>query len=168
MSNPFQPPAGGSAPQSGFQPPAPDPQPAQPARSVQPEPFGQSAPTYTPDQDYTVEPMRSATGPWPYVIAATVASIVGVILAVVNWMSNTSTQPAWLGLAATGWVLCGIITFILLGVHTSVDTRRQTTTLYLSNTTQTLLFRLSLGAGIVGVILTAIQIALWFGKAFGA
>src|SRR5699024_7321292 len=66
-----------------------------------------------------------------------------------------------------GWVAAGIITFILLGLHIQADTRRQAAGFYISNPTQTLLYRAALGVGVIGVLITAVEIALWFGKAYG-
>lgn len=109
----------------------------------------------------------ATSGPWIFLIAALVTAVLGTGLGGIAWLTSTATESGWLALAVSGWALAGIITFILLGLHVSADTKRQTASLYISNSTQTLLYRVALGLGVIGVLITAVEIALWFGKAFG-
>lgn len=164
MSNPFAP--GGD----------PTPPPSPPPASGGGNPFG--TPTAPPSSQgwgttpevgpvTSAAPLRATSGPWPFIIAALITSVVGVGLGLAAWLTSTATEPRWLTLAVAGWVLAGIITFILAGLHISADTKRQAESLYISNPTQTLLYRAALGLGVIGVIITAVEIALWFGKAFG-
>ncbi|MDO5668768.1 MAG: hypothetical protein Q4G50_02065 [Corynebacterium sp.] len=112
-------------------------------------------------------PVRATSGPWPFIIAALITSVVGVGLGLAAWLTSTATESLWLTLAVAGWVLAGIVTFILAGLHISADTKRQAESLYISNPTQAMLYFAALGLGVVGVLITAVEIALWFGKAFG-
>lgn len=112
--------------------------------------------------------LTATSGPWGYLIAALVTAILGIVLGVAAWLGFTATETTFLTLAGLGWVCAGIATFILLGLHVMADTKRQTSGLYISNPTQKLLQYAAMGLGVIGVIITAVEIALWFGKAFGA
>ena len=111
--------------------------------------------------------LSATTGPWHFIVAAVITAVLGLCLGLAAWLGSTATESLWLPLAVAGWALSGVVTFILLGLHISADTRRQAASFYISNPTQTLLYRTALGLGVVGVIITAVEIALWFGKAFG-
>jgi len=67
-----------------------------------------------------------------------------------------------------GWVLAGIVTFILLGVHTMTDARRQAENYYIGNPAQKTVYTVATGLACVGVIITAVEIALWISKTVGA
>ncbi len=175
MSNPFAPDGGQSSPD-----PAPSPGSGEPFRSGGPNPFAAPSPApatgsqgWGTSADPTLPatpasaPPTATTGPWPFVIAAAVTAVLGVVLGLVAWLGSTATEPLWLTLSGLGWVAAGIITFILLGLHIQADTRRQAAGFYISNPTQTLLYRAALGVGVIGVLITAVEIALWFGKAYG-
>lgn len=136
---------------------------------------GFGAPGSSPSQDFNSQATSTArrssgptTGPWSFVIGAVVAAVIGVILGVVNFAVFTSTQSGWLWMSLAGWVLCGIVAFILVGLYVREDIKRQAEGFYLSNPTQKLMQWGAFAIGWIGVVITAIEIALWFGKAFGA
>lgn len=171
MSNPF-------APHGGQ--PSPDPAPTPGSRSGEQSPFAAPAPSPSPgsqgwgaapDTDLPVAlppgPTTATTGPWHFVSAAAVTAVLSIVLGLAAWLGSTATEPLWLTLSGLGWFTAGIVTFILLGLHIQADTRRQAAGLYVSNPTQTLLYRAALGVGAVGVLINAVEIALWFGKAYG-
>lgn len=104
------------------------------------------------------------TGPWPWVIAATATAVIGLILGLVAYFTATPTDGAYSALAFGGWALAGIVTFVLLGMHLMEDTRRQAAGPYIGSTGQVALYRAAAGIGLVAVIVTAIEIALWASK----
>ncbi|MDK8768018.1 hypothetical protein ACLB3A_05405 [Corynebacterium freneyi] len=104
------------------------------------------------------------SGPWPWVIAATVTAVIGLILGIVAFFTAEPTDGAYSALAFGGWALAGIVTFILLGVHLTEDTKRQASGPYIGNAGQIALYRAAAGIGLVAVIVTAIEIALWASK----
>lgn len=195
MSNPFGPDSGsdssrrtppehnrsrspegaGNSPWPGFQPEQPTGSPFTPATTPS-APFTPSspgaqlgtAPSPTSGTSRPAAVLTATSGPWGYLIAALVTAILGIVLGVVAWLGFTATETTFLTLAGLGWVCAGIATFILLGLHVMADTKRQTSGLYISNPTQKLLQYAAMGLGVIGVIITAVEIALWFGKAFGA
>lgn len=107
------------------------------------------------------------TGPWPWVIAATATAVIGLILGIVAWVALSPTDGAYTALAFGGWALAGIVTFVLLGVHLTEDTRRQAAGPYIGNSMQSALYRVAAGVGLVAVVVTAIEIALWASKLGG-
>lgn len=195
MSNPFGPDSGsdssrrtppehnrsrspegaGDSPWPGFQPEqptgspfSPAPTPAAPFTPSSPGAQLGTAPSPTSGTSRPAAVLTATSGPWGYLIAALVTAILGIVLGVVAWLGFTATETTFLTLAGLGWVCAGIATFILLGLHVMADTKRQTSGLYISNPTQKLLQYAAMGLGVIGVIITAVEIALWFGKAFGA
>lgn len=105
-----------------------------------------------------------ATGPWHWVLAAMAAAVIGLILAIVNYFIATPTDGIYPALAFGGWALAGIVTFILLGLHLLEDTRRQASGPYIGTASQTTLYRAAAGVGLLAVVATAIEIALWASK----
>lgn len=195
MSNPFGPDSGsdssrrtppehnrsrspegaGNSPWPGFQPEqptgspfSPAPTPAAPFTPSSPGAQLGTAPSPTSGTSRPAAVLTATSGPWGYLIAALVTAILGIVLGVAAWLGFTATETTFLTLAGLGWVCAGIATFILLGLHVMADTKRQTSGLYISNPTQKLLQYAAMGLGVIGVIITAVEIALWFGKAFGA
>lgn len=195
MSNPFGPDSGsdssrrtppehnrsrspegaGDSPWPGFQPEqptgspfAPAPTPAAPFTPSSPGAQLGTAPSPASGTSRPAAVLTATSGPWGYLIAALVTAILGIVLGVAAWLGFTATETTFLTLAGLGWVCAGIATFILLGLHVMADTKRQTSGLYISNPTQKLLQYAAMGLGVIGVIITAVEIALWFGKAFGA
>lgn len=108
--------------------------------------------------------VRLRTGPWSWVIAATVSAVAGLLLAIGAALSGTPTDATWPALALPGWALAGIVTFVLLGAHLVADTRRQAEGPYISTWAQTVLYRVAAVVGILAVVATAIEIALWASK----
>lgn len=83
-------------------------------------------------------------------------------------LASAPTQGLYFGLAIGGWLLAGIVSFIFLGLYTLKNTQRQAETFYIENTTQTLLYRVIMGGSFVLVIVAAVEIAFYVGKAVGA
>ncbi|WIM67609.1 hypothetical protein QP027_11065 [Corynebacterium breve] len=111
--------------------------------------------------------LSASAGPWLPALGAALTAVAGIVFTIITGVTSTSTESAWLWLSLTAWFLAGVLTFILLGFYTLIDTRRQAESFYISNTLQTFVVRAALGLGVIGVIVSAIQIAFWFGKAFG-
>ncbi|QXA54180.1 hypothetical protein I6L56_09970 [Corynebacterium freneyi] len=97
-------------------------------------------------------------------MAATVTAVIGLVLGIVAFFTAEPTDGAYSALAFGGWALAGIVTFILLGVHLTEDTKRQASGPYIGNAGQIALYRAAAGIGLVAVIVTAIEIALWASK----
>ncbi len=113
-------------------------------------------------------PVTPVTGPWPFVVAAFGCAVVAFGLAIAApTVGGTATDSMFHYLAISGWVLGGIVSFILLGLHFGANNRRQAESYYIENTTQTLLARATLFFGSVAVIATAAEIALWLSKTIG-
>lgn len=104
------------------------------------------------------------SGPWPWVIAAALTAVIGLILGIAAFFTAEPTDGAYSALAFGGWALAGIVTFVLLGVHLMEDTKRQAAGPYIGNAGQIALYRAAAGIGLVAVIVTAIEIALWASK----
>ncbi|WP_232760836.1 MULTISPECIES: hypothetical protein [unclassified Corynebacterium] len=131
-----------------------------------PDGFGQSSPA--PDYRRQVAtPTGPTKGPWPLLIAAGVSAVIALILLIVAPLVAAPTQVLFFGLAIGGWLLAGIVSFILLGIYTLKNTQRQAETFYVEDTTQTLLYRLIMGGSFVLVIVAAVEIAFYVGKAVG-
>ncbi|MBV7294584.1 hypothetical protein KRX51_01465 [Corynebacterium sp. TAE3-ERU12] len=109
-------------------------------------------------------PLQVITGPWHWVSAAIVSAAIGVCLGAAAPMVATATDSLWAVLALTGWILAGVVTFVLVGVHTIADTQRQAAGPYLSTPAQEWLYRVAIVVGLAGVVLTAIEIAMWAAK----
>ncbi|WP_246817259.1 MULTISPECIES: hypothetical protein [unclassified Corynebacterium] len=129
--------------------------------------FGESSPA--PDYRRQVTAPTSPTkGPWPLLIAAGVSAVIALILLVIAPLIASPTQTVFFVLAIGGWLLAGIVSFILLGLYTLKNTQRQAETFYVEDTTQTLLYRIIMGGSFVLVIIAAVEIAFYVGKAVGA
>ncbi|MDN5583180.1 MAG: hypothetical protein ACTH2Y_04160 [Corynebacterium sp.] len=108
------------------------------------------------------------TGPWAFVATATATAVLGVVFAVIAVVTGSPTDFVFRVFALAGWALAGIVTFILLGVHTAKDTRRRAENFYVETSSQAVLYKVAIGVACVGVIATAIEIALWISKTVGA
>lgn len=129
--------------------------------------FGESSPA--PDYRRQVAAPTSPTkGPWPLLIAAGVSAVIALILLVIAPLIASPTQTLFFVLTIGGWLLAGIMSFILLGLYTLKNTQRQAETFYIEDTTQTLLYRIIMGGSFVLVIVAAVEIAFYVGKAVGA
>ncbi|WP_417288077.1 hypothetical protein [Corynebacterium variabile] len=120
-----------------------------------------------PVQD-TPTSVTPVTGPWAFIGTATATAVLGIILGIVAPLTGSATDSLFHTLAIIGWVLAGIVTFILLGLHTAKDTKRRAESFYVGNQSQQMLYRVSAGLACVGVIITAVEIALWISKTVGA
>ncbi|WP_408929928.1 hypothetical protein ACKFR8_09735 [Corynebacterium axilliensis] len=129
--------------------------------------FGQKAPAQD-SQRKAIAPTTPTEGPWPLLIAAGVSAVIALILLIVAPLASAPTQGLYFGLAIGGWLLAGIVSFIFLGLYTLKNTQRQAETFYIENTTQTLLYRVIMGGSFVLVIVAAVEIAFYVGKAVGA
>lgn len=108
------------------------------------------------------------TGPWAFVGAATATAVLGVLLGIAAPLTGSATDGIFHILAIIGWALAGIVTFILLGLHTAKDTKRRAESFYVGTQSQQTLYRVSAGLACLGVIITAVEIALWISKTVGA
>ena len=113
-------------------------------------------------------PAAPTKGPWPLLIAAGVAAIFSLIAVIAAPLASTATQGLFFGLAIAGWVLAGIVAFVLLGLYTLQNTRRQAESFYIEDTRQTLVYRLVMIGGFLLVIASAVEIAFYVGKVMGA
>lgn len=105
------------------------------------------------------------SGPWAPLIAAVVTAVVGLVIAIIPMVSSmTATMTNYVVLAAIAWVLCGVVTFILAGRYTMKDNKLRANSVYVAKDSQKTLYWVALGIGSVGVLLTAIEIALWASK----
>ncbi|GAA1471536.1 hypothetical protein CFELI_12590 [Corynebacterium felinum] len=130
-------------------------------------PFGASTPDTSFERDTPPALAAPATGPWGFVSAATVAAFVGLICGVLApVIGGSATDSGFRMFAIAGWVLSGIIAFVLVGVHKVVDNKRKSAACYLENSTHVALTRLALAVGAIGVVITAIEISLWVSKVF--
>lgn len=106
-----------------------------------------------------------ASGPWGPLAAALAAAVAGLLLALILAVSPvTATDSSYPWLAGGAWLLCGVVAFILLGLYTIQDNKLRAERPYMSNPTQQILYRVTVGVGVVGVVVSAIEIALWFSK----
>lgn len=106
-----------------------------------------------------------STGPKGLLFAALATAVVGLVLSLVPVLGPmTATSASWAALAAVAWVLCGIVSFILLGLYTIRDNALRAATVYVAQDAQTVLYRVALGLGGVGVVITAFELALWASK----
>ncbi|AGP29785.1 hypothetical protein [Corynebacterium terpenotabidum] len=112
--------------------------------------------------------LTPVTGPWAFIAAATAAAVLGLLLGIAAPLTGSATDDLFHYLAIAGWVLAGIVTFILLGLHTGKDTKRQAESFYIGTPAQKTLYRVSAGLACVAVIITAVEIALWISKTVGA
>ena len=110
-------------------------------------------------------PLTFRSGPWSWVLAAMGAAVVGLILGVVaHFGPFTATETPYLGLSLVGWALAGIATFVLLGVYISEDTKRQAEGPYIGVPGQIITYRAAAVIGLIAVVITAIEIALYVSK----
>ncbi|MCG7276729.1 hypothetical protein [Corynebacterium singulare] len=129
--------------------------------------FGQSSPA--PDYRRQVAtPTGPTKGPWPLLIAGGVSAVIALIVLVLAPLVASPTQGLYFGLAIAGWLLAGIVAFVLLGLYTLKNTQRQAETFYVEDTTQTLLYRIIMGGSFLLVIAAAVEIAFYVGKVVGA
>lgn len=114
--------------------------------------------------DFTAaQPLATATGPWGWVIAAAVTAIVGLILGGYTLIATSYSDSLRPVVAGIGWFLAGILSFVLLGIHVTEDTKRQAAGPYIGTIGQVYLYRASVAIGLLGVILTAVALAQWIG-----
>ena len=114
------------------------------------------------------ENLTPVTGPWVFVGTAAATAVVGVLLGIAAPLTGSATDSLFHTLAIIGWVLAGIVTFILLGLHTAKDTRRQAENFYVGTPSQKTVYRAAAVLACVGIIITAVEIALWISKTVGA
>ena len=153
---------GGFDPWAG-QPQAPAQQPVGPEDAFGPAPtpgysatdaFGQS--TGMPGG----VSLQTAGPPLVWFAVALGLAVVGAIIAIVVFILGSS----WGALAILGWLLAGPVAIGALAVYTRVDTRRRTEAIYSAPTWTSTLYWVVLGACLVGIALSAWQIALWAGR----
>ncbi|RAV33070.1 hypothetical protein [Corynebacterium heidelbergense] len=112
--------------------------------------------------------MTAQQGPWGWLIAAAAACGLGLLLAVAAPVAaDSATSSTFLVLAVLAWLAAGIVTFVLLGVYTLADTKRQAHGLYISNDSQVATYRIVVGVALLATIAAAVEIALYFSKTIG-
>ncbi|MBP3089258.1 hypothetical protein EML15_08880 [Corynebacterium sp. sy017] len=110
-------------------------------------------------------PVRFVSGPWAPVIIAAVCAFLGLCIGLGVLISPlNATDSAYVAIASVGWLLCGVISFVVLGIYLMKDNAIRAANPYIGNGTQVLLYRLSIAAGLLGVLITGCEIALWFSK----
>lgn len=129
--------------------------------------FGNSAAPGGPSTG-SVFPASPTSGPKGIVLTATATAVLGVVLGVIAFFAGSATDSIYRILAISGWALSGLVTFVLLGIYTAKDTQRRAESFYVEDGGQTTLYRVAGGIAIVGVVITAIEIALWISKTVGA
>lgn len=129
--------------------------------------FGAGAPEPMPGTQPTPAATAPTKGPWAWLIGAGVAAILGLMLVILAPLVASATSTLFFTLGLCGWALAGIVSFVLLGIYTLKNTQRQAETFYIEDTTQTLLYRIIMGASFIVVIGAAVEIALFVGKAVG-
>lgn len=113
----------------------------------------------------SASPLTFTSGPKGLLFAALATAVVGVVLALVPLFGPmTATSTSYVACAVIAWILCGLVTFVLLGVYTIRDNALRANSVYVAQDLQTVLYRLALGLGGLGVLLTAFEIALWVSK----
>ena len=106
-----------------------------------------------------------ASGPWAPLATALAAAILGILCGLLAWLGPFSaTSTAYAALSIVGWVLCGVIALVMVGVYTIQDSKVRAASFYVANTTQLTVRGVTLGLALAGVILTAFEIALWVSK----
>lgn len=110
-------------------------------------------------------PMKTMHGPWAPLIVALACAIVGVLLAAFVFFGPlTATQGGYAAWAFVGWLFAGVFAFVAWGVYTNLDKKRRTEGIYIGNYSQVIMGRITIILGLVGVITTALEFALWFSK----
>lgn len=119
----------------------------------------------TPSNRPSSSPLTLTSGPKSLLFVALVVAVVGIVLALVPLLGPmTATSTSYIAIAVAAWALSGIATFILLGLYTIRDNALRANSVYVAEDVQTVLYRLALGLGGLGVIVTAFEIALWASK----
>ena len=141
-------------------------------RKGQFDPFGTTNPS-TPADTFgdTAAPVAHRTpvsGPWYYVIPAFVAAMIAAVLAILAFaVGGSATDTMFHNYAICGWVMAGIVGFLLIGMHMRADNRRQAENFYIENPMQYVLMRATIIIGSLAVVGTAFEIALWLSKTVG-
>lgn len=108
------------------------------------------------------------SGPWYYVIPAFVAAMIAAVLAILAFaVGGSATDTMFHNYAICGWVMAGIVGFLLIGMHMRADNRRQAENFYIENPMQYVLMRATIIIGSLAVVGTAFEIALWLSKTVG-
>lgn len=132
--------------------------------------FSTDSPDLGPGQDPAgqIVPVLPASGPKGILWTAVVTAVAGLVLGGAAFLSGSATDRIFLILAATGWVLAGIVTFFVLGVYMRKDTERRAESFYVADPAQSRIRQMALATALVGVLVTAVEIALWISKTVGA
>lgn len=110
-------------------------------------------------------PVIFVSGPWGPVVAAAVCAVIGLVLGLVALFGPfTATDNSYFALAVAGWAGSGVLAFVLLGVYLNQDNKLRAEKPYIGNGNQVLLYRATVALAFLGVIITAVEIALWISK----
>lgn len=101
-------------------------------------------------------PPAVAGPPLPLLGASAATAVIGLVLAAVLG----ALPPA----AIIGWVLAGPLAIGALAVYTSADTRRRAQPIYVAPNWLTAGYYACLAVCLIGVIVSAVRIALWVGR----
>lgn len=110
-------------------------------------------------------PLVFVSGPWAPVVAAAIFSVLGLVLGLlVAFGPFAATDNVYLILSLIGWASSGVIAFVLLGEYLRQDNKLRAERPYIGDANQVLLYRGTIVVSFLTVLLTAVQIALWFSK----
>lgn len=103
--------------------------------------------------------LRTAGPPLIWVAAALALALGGAAVALIGVLTG-----GMIGTALTGWLLAGPAAIGALAVYNRVDTRRRTASIYSAPAWTARLYWVVLAACLVGIALSAWQIASWAGR----
>lgn len=103
--------------------------------------------------------LTTAGPPLIWFVAALALAVAGAVVALVGALSG-----GMIATALVGWLLAGPIAIGALAVYNRVDTRRRTESIYSAPSWTATLYWLVLAACLIGIALSAWQIALWAGR----
>lgn len=75
-----------------------------------------------------------------------------------------ATSSTYATVAVVGWLLCGVVALVLLGLYTIQDNKVRASSFYVSSPAHSAVRGVTLGLAVLGVILTAVEIALFVSK----
>ena len=95
-------------------------------------------------------------------------AMIAAVLAILAFaVGGSATDTMFHNYAICGWVMAGIVGFLLIGMHMRADNRRQAENFYIENPMQYVLMRATIIIGSLAVVGTAFEIALWLSKTVG-
>ncbi|WP_018021315.1 hypothetical protein [Corynebacterium doosanense] len=93
------------------------------------------------------------------------SAVVGLVCALIAQFSSlTATSTTYATLAGIGWLLCGVFALVLLGIYSIQDNKIRAGSFYVSNPAHSAVRGITLGLAMLGVVLAAVEIALFVSK----